>query len=139
MYSRYNQFDIKINAPSEMFTYKEDRTFLSQGKFVSEYVYLDNIDHHSFIKNTSKSYNATDYMFVQKTGKVIVAHEDSLSFGYGAEIAARIADELFEFLDAPVRRVAATDTFVAYAPQLEDIILPQVADVAKTISELHSY
>jgi 2-oxoisovalerate dehydrogenase E1 component len=76
---------------------------------------------------------------VQKTGKVIVAHEDSLSFGYGAEIAARIADELFEFLDAPVRRVAATDTFVAYAPQLEDIILPQVADVAKAIAELNSY
>jgi 2-oxoisovalerate dehydrogenase E1 component len=62
-----------------------------------------------------------------------------LSFGYGAEIAARIADELFEFLDAPVRRVAATDTFVAYAPQLEDIILPQVADVAKAIAELQSY
>ena len=76
---------------------------------------------------------------VQKTGKVIVAHEDSLSFGYGAEIAARIADELFEFLDAPVRRVAATDTFVAYAPQLEDIILPQVADVAKAIAELNNY
>jgi len=76
---------------------------------------------------------------VQKTGRVIVAHEDSLSFGYGAEIAARIADELFEFLDAPVRRVAATDTFVAYAPQLEDIILPQVADVAKAIAELQSY
>lgn len=76
---------------------------------------------------------------VKKTGKVIVAHEDSLSFGYGAEIAARISDELFEYLDAPVRRVAATDTFVAYAPQLEDIILPQVADVAKAIAELHSY
>ncbi|HEV7743354.1 MAG TPA: dehydrogenase E1 component subunit alpha/beta [Pyrinomonadaceae bacterium] len=76
---------------------------------------------------------------VKKTGKVIVAHEDSLSFGYGAEIAARISDELFEFLDAPVRRVAATDTFVAYAPQLEDVILPQVADVAKAIAELRSY
>ncbi|MEP6569515.1 MAG: thiamine pyrophosphate-dependent enzyme, partial [Acidobacteriota bacterium] len=76
---------------------------------------------------------------VQKTGKVIVAHEDSLSFGYGAEIAARISDELFEHLDAPVRRVAAADTFVAYAPQLEDIILPQVADVAKAIAELNSY
>ena len=76
---------------------------------------------------------------VKKTNKVIVAHEDSLSFGYGAEIAARIADELFEFLDAPIRRVAALDTFVAYAPQLEDAILPQVADVAKAIADLHRY
>jgi 2-oxoisovalerate dehydrogenase E1 component len=76
---------------------------------------------------------------VKKTGKVIVAHEDSLSFGYGAEIAARISDELFEYLDAPVRRVAALDTFVAYAPQLEDAILPQVEDVAKAITALDSY
>ncbi|MDT5121289.1 MAG: 2-oxoisovalerate dehydrogenase component [Acidobacteriota bacterium] len=76
---------------------------------------------------------------VKKTGKVIVAHEDSLSFGYGAEIAARISDELFEYLDAPVRRVAALDTFVAYAPQLEDAILPQVEDVAKAIAELYAY
>jgi 2-oxoisovalerate dehydrogenase E1 component len=76
---------------------------------------------------------------VKKTNKVIVAHEDSLSFGYGAEIAARIGDELFEYLDAPVRRVAALDTFVAYAPQLEDAILPQADDVAKAISELYGY
>lgn len=76
---------------------------------------------------------------VQKTNKAIVAHEDSLSFGYGAEIAARISDELFQHLDAPVRRVAALDTFVAYAPQLEDRILPQAADVARAISELHKY
>jgi 2-oxoisovalerate dehydrogenase E1 component len=76
---------------------------------------------------------------VKKTNRVIVAHEDSQSFGYGAELAARIADELFEYLDAPVRRVCALDTFVAYAPQLEDVILPQVADVAKAISELHAY
>jgi 2-oxoisovalerate dehydrogenase E1 component len=76
---------------------------------------------------------------VTKTNRVIVAHEDSLSFGYGAEIAARISDELFEHLDAPVRRVCALDTFVAYAPILEDAILPQVADVAKVITELHSY
>jgi 2-oxoisovalerate dehydrogenase E1 component len=76
---------------------------------------------------------------VKKTSKVIVAHEDSLSFGYGAEIAARISDELFEYLDAPVRRVAALDTFVGYAPQLEDTILPQASDVAKAIAELHSY
>ena len=57
----------------------------------------------------------------------------------GAELAARIGDELFEYLDAPVRRVCSLDTFVAYAPQLEDVILPQVADVAKAITELHSY
>jgi 2-oxoisovalerate dehydrogenase E1 component len=76
---------------------------------------------------------------VKKTNKVIVAHEDSLSFGFGAEIAARIADELFEYLDAPVRRVAALDTFVAYAPILEDAILPQVADVLGAITKLHSY
>jgi 2-oxoisovalerate dehydrogenase E1 component len=76
---------------------------------------------------------------VKKTNKVIVAHEDSLAFGYGAEIAARISDELFEYLDAPVHRVGALDTFVGYAPQLEDAILPQVGDVAKAISELHSY
>jgi 2-oxoisovalerate dehydrogenase E1 component len=76
---------------------------------------------------------------VKKTNRVIVAHEDSLSFGYGAEIAARISDELFEHLDAPVRRVAALDTFVAYAPQLEDVILPQVAGVTKAIAELKSY
>jgi 2-oxoisovalerate dehydrogenase E1 component len=76
---------------------------------------------------------------VKKTNRVIVAHEDSLSFGYGAEIAARISSELFEQLDAPVRRVCALDTFVAYAPQLEDVILPQVADVAKAISEMKAY
>ena len=76
---------------------------------------------------------------VKKTNRVIVAHEDSLSFGYGAEIAARITDELFEYLDAPVKRVCALDTFVGYAPQLEDAILPQAADVAKAIAELKSY
>ena len=76
---------------------------------------------------------------VKKTSRAIVAHEDSLSFGFGAEIAARISAELFEHLDAPVRRVAALDTFVAYAPALEDAILPQVADVAKAITEVHAY
>lgn len=76
---------------------------------------------------------------VRKTSRVIVAHEDPLSYGYGAEIAARISDELFEYLDAPVRRVAATDTFVAYAPQVEDFILPQSEDVEKAVLELMRY
>jgi 2-oxoisovalerate dehydrogenase E1 component len=76
---------------------------------------------------------------VKKTNRVIVAHEDARSFGFGAEIAARIADELFEYLDAPVKRVAALDTFVGYAPQLEDAILPQVKDLVETITKLHKY
>jgi 2-oxoisovalerate dehydrogenase E1 component len=73
---------------------------------------------------------------VRKTSRVIVAYEDALSWGYGAEIAARIADELFTDLDAPVRRVASTDTFVAYAPELEDVILPQVEDLQHAIEEI---
>ena len=76
---------------------------------------------------------------VKRTSRVIVAHEDSQSFGFGAEIAARIADELFEYLDAPVKRVCALDTFVAYAPQLEEAILPQASDVARAINELKAY
>jgi 2-oxoisovalerate dehydrogenase E1 component len=76
---------------------------------------------------------------VRKTSRVIVAHEDTLSWGYGAEIAARIADELFEDLDAPVKRVAAMDTFVAYQPVLEDAILPQPEDLLKAMAELKKY
>ena len=69
----------------------------------------------------------------------IVAHEDQLTCGFGAEIAARIADELFHYLDAPVRRVAALDTPVAYAPELEEAILPQAADVLAAIREIGRY
>jgi len=76
---------------------------------------------------------------VRKTSRVIVAHEDMLSWGYGAEIAARIADELFDDLDAPVKRVGAMDTFVAYQPVLEDAILPQPDKVLRAITELHAY
>jgi 2-oxoisovalerate dehydrogenase E1 component len=76
---------------------------------------------------------------VRKTSRVIVAHEDMLSWGYGAEIAARIGDELFEDLDAPVKRVASMDTFVAYQPVLEDAILPQPETILKAIVDLKAY
>ena len=76
---------------------------------------------------------------VTKTNKVIVAYEDSRSWGYGAEIAARIGEELFDELDAPVRRVAATDTFCAYHPSLEDAILPQTKDIVRAVRELAAY
>jgi 2-oxoisovalerate dehydrogenase E1 component len=76
---------------------------------------------------------------VRKTSRVIVAHEDMLSWGYGAEIAARIGDELFDSLDAPVRRIGAMDTFVAYQPILEDAILPQPDTILKAIVDLKSF
>ncbi|HET7292409.1 MAG TPA: transketolase C-terminal domain-containing protein, partial [Vicinamibacteria bacterium] len=76
---------------------------------------------------------------VRRTGRVIVAQEDALSWGYTAEIAARIAEELFEYLDAPVRRIGALDTFVGYAPVLENAILPQVDDILQAIRELRAY
>ncbi|MBI2682724.1 MAG: dehydrogenase E1 component subunit alpha/beta [Acidobacteriales bacterium] len=73
---------------------------------------------------------------VRKTSRCIVAHEDTLSWGYGAEIAARIGDELFHDLDAPVRRVGAMDTFVAYQPQCEDVILPQAEHLYQAMVEM---
>ena len=76
---------------------------------------------------------------VAKTNRALVAYEDTLSWGYGAEIAARIADQLFDQLDAPVRRVAAADTFVAYQPILEDAILPQANDLFRAMKELSEY
>lgn len=76
---------------------------------------------------------------VKKTNKVVIVHEDSMSWGIGSEISARIADELFEYLDGPVKRVAAMDTWVAYAPQVENEILPQTADVLSAIVELADY
>jgi 2-oxoisovalerate dehydrogenase E1 component len=76
---------------------------------------------------------------IRKTNKVIVAYEDSLSWGYGAEIAARVADDHFSWLDAPVRRVAATDTFVAYSPELENVILPQIPDLEAAMREVAGF
>jgi 2-oxoisovalerate dehydrogenase E1 component len=76
---------------------------------------------------------------VKKTSRVLVVYEDALSWGYGAEIAARIADEMFPWLDAPVRRVASTDTFVAYAPELEDAILPQSEGIRRAMAEVLAF
>ena len=79
------------------------------------------------------------YASVKKTSRVIVGYEDSLSWGYGAEIAARVADDCFAWLDAPVKRVASTDTFVGYAPSLEDAILPQVETFKRAVDEVLAY
>jgi len=76
---------------------------------------------------------------VKKTNRALIAYEDSLSWGYGAEIAARIADQLFHHLDAPVKRIAATDTFVAYQPILENAILPQASDLFRAMKELAEF
>jgi 2-oxoisovalerate dehydrogenase E1 component len=76
---------------------------------------------------------------VRSTNKAIVAHEDTLTCGFGAEIAARISDELFDELDAPVKRVAAMDCPVAYHPDLEERILPQSSDVLAAIRQLAAY
>jgi 2-oxoisovalerate dehydrogenase E1 component len=76
---------------------------------------------------------------VRKTNRALVVYEDCVSWGYGAEIAARIADELFDQLDAPVKRVAALDCFVAYAPDVEDAILPQTNDVLEAIHDIAAY
>jgi len=81
----------------------------------------------------------TVFASVRRTTRVIVAYEDSLSWGYGSEIAAAIADECFPWLDAPVKRVASSDTFVGYAPQLEDAILPQVDDFVRAYREIAAF
>ncbi len=73
---------------------------------------------------------------VKKTSRALIVHEDTLSFGFGAEIAARISDELFEHLDAPVRRVAAADTWVGYHPDLENAVLPQTDDIVREADAL---
>jgi 2-oxoisovalerate dehydrogenase E1 component len=76
---------------------------------------------------------------VRETNRLVVAHEDQLTCGFGAELAARVGEELFEYLDAPVRRVAAMDTPVAYCPDLEERILPQSADVLRAVLEIAKY
>ena len=81
----------------------------------------------------------TVFESVRKNSRVIVAYEDSLSWGFGAEISAAIADECFAWLDAPVKRVASADTFVGYAPSLEDAILPQIEDFRQAYEEIMKF
>ena len=76
---------------------------------------------------------------MNKNHRVIVAYEDMRSFGYGAEIAARIGEELFDALDAPVKRIAAMDTFCAYQPKLEDVILPQTETIVTAVKNILDY
>jgi 2-oxoisovalerate dehydrogenase E1 component len=76
---------------------------------------------------------------VQKTNRALIVYEDPISWGYGAEIAARIGSELFPYLDAPLERVAATDTFVAYQPRVEDFILPQASDIKKALEKISAF
>jgi 2-oxoisovalerate dehydrogenase E1 component len=76
---------------------------------------------------------------VKATSRIVIAHEDQLTCGFGAELAARVSEHLFEYLDAPVRRVGALDTPVAYSPDLEEEILPGSADVLEAILQTARY
>ncbi len=80
-----------------------------------------------------------DQTSVEKTSRVMVVHEDTLSWGYGAEISARIASELFGSLDAPVGRIGALDTWVGYSPSLENEILPQVENIVDEAQRILAY
>jgi 2-oxoisovalerate dehydrogenase E1 component len=111
------------------------RAFAAANQIADEGISVEVID----LRTLSPWDHEAVYASVKKTNRVIVAYEDSLSWGYGAEIAARIADDCFQWLDAPVKRVASTDTFVGYAPQLEDAILPQIDDFARAYREVARY
>jgi 2-oxoisovalerate dehydrogenase E1 component len=111
------------------------RTEVAAAQLQREGVNVEIIDLRSLSPYDWESIAAT----VRKTHRVIVAYEDMLSWGYGAEIAARIADEMFEELDAPVKRVAAMDTFCAYQPKLEDVILPQTGHITAAVKQLLEY
>jgi 2-oxoisovalerate dehydrogenase E1 component len=111
------------------------RTEVAAAQLQREGVNVEIIDLRSLSPYDWEAIAAT----VRKTHRVIVAYEDMQSWGYGAEIAARIADELFEELDAPVKRVAAMDTFCAYQPKLEDVILPQTGHITAAVKQLLEY
>jgi 2-oxoisovalerate dehydrogenase E1 component len=111
------------------------RAEVAAAQLQREGINVEIVDLRSLLPYDWEAISAT----VRKTHRVIVAYEDMLSWGYGAEIAARIADQLFEELDAPVKRVAAMDTFCAYQPKLEDVILPQVGHITAAVKQLLEY
>ena len=111
------------------------RAFAAANQLADEGISVEVID----LRTLSPWDRETVYASVKKTGRAIVAYEDSISWGFGAEIAACLADDCFAWLDAPVKRVASTDTFVGYAPQLEDAILPQIEDFARAYREIMAY
>jgi 2-oxoisovalerate dehydrogenase E1 component len=108
------------------------RAFVAANQMAEEGISAEVID----LRSLSPWDEERVYASARKTNRVIVAYEDSISWGYGAEIAARIADQCFAWLDAPVKRVASTDTYVGYAPRLEDATLPQVEDFKRAIAEI---
>jgi len=111
------------------------RAEVAAAQLQREGINVEIVDLRSLLPYDWEAISAT----VRKTHRVIVAYEDMLSWGYGAEIAARIGDQLFEELDAPVKRVAAMDTFCAYQPKLEDVILPQVGNITAAVKQLLEY
>jgi 2-oxoisovalerate dehydrogenase E1 component len=111
------------------------RTYLAAQELADEGIDVEILDLRTMQPLDFESIAAS----VRKTGRVLVAHEDTLFCGFGAEVAARIASECFMDLDAPVRRVGALDTPVAYAPQLEDVILPQKSTLAAAIREVAAF
>jgi len=111
------------------------RAFAAANQVAEQGISVEVID----LRSLSPWDKETVYASVRKTSRVIVAYEDAISWGYGSEIAARIADDCFAWLDASVRRIGSTDTFVGYAPQLEDAILPQVDDFKKAYEEITTF
>ena len=111
------------------------RAMQAAGVLAREGIELEIVDLRSLSPYDWEAVAAT----VRKTNRVIIAYEDMMTGGYGAEIAARIAEELFEELDAPLKRVAAEDVFCAYQPALEEVILPQAEDIVRTARELAKF
>jgi 2-oxoisovalerate dehydrogenase E1 component len=108
------------------------RAFAAANQVADKGISVEVID----LRSLSPWDQETVYASVRKTNRVIVAYEDAISWGYGSEIASRIADDCFAWLDAPVRRIGSTDTFVGYAPRLEDAILPQIDDFKRVYEEI---